>query len=221
MYKFKNQTLEDTCFTHRSYVHQERNKGNLESNERLEFLGDAVLDLWTTQTLFHMFPNFDEGKLSTLYSLITSSSILATIAKEIGLDTKIKLSRTEEENGGRTNSSILEDTFEAYIGAMYLDSGFDQTSLFLESKIKKHILTLSKQKHYKDPKTYFQEIVQAKTGITPHYKTISESGPDHKKLFEVGVFIEDQQISVGFGASKLLAEKDASSKATQIYESKL
>jgi len=221
MYKFKDQSLEETCLTHRSFAHQERGKSTIQSNERLEFLGDAVLDLWTTQTLFKMFPEFDEGKLSTLYALITSSPILAVISKEIGLDKRIKLSRTEEGNGGRENPSILEDTLEAYIGAIYLDAGFGEVSTFLEDNVQKYIETISKQKHYKDAKTYFQEIVQAKTGITPHYKTISETGPDHKKSFQVAVVVGDKEIAVGQGASKLLAEKDASSKATQIYESTL
>ncbi len=221
MYKFKPSPLITQALTHRSYLHQEKNLNTLDSNERLEFLGDAVLDLWATQVLYNLFPNFDEGKLSNLHSLTIGKNNLSVVAKKLGLDQQILLSSAEERNGGRTNPSILEDAFEAVVGAIYLDSGMDSVNKFLEENLLPTLIDFSKQVHYKDPKSYFQELVQAKEGITPHYEIISQSGPDHQKTFKLGAFVGDRLIATGSGKSKQQAETDASTKATQIYESKV
>ncbi len=220
MHKFKNQLLYQQALTHRSYVH-EHNQQNHESNERLEFLGDAVLELWTTQSLYEQFPEFDEGKLTNLRSLVVCTPSLAQVAKTLKLDEQLLLSYGEEQNGGRQNPSLLADTFEAVLGAIYSDAGWKAIDKFLQENLSTTIQTLANKKHYKDPKSHFQELVQAKEGITPHYATISESGPDHKKVFRVAVFVGENEIAQGQGNSKQIAETEASLEAIQIYESRL
>lgn len=213
--KFKDVSKLSQALTHRSYLNE--NKSNNESNERYEFLGDAILELWISDTLFKMFPKFNEGDLTNLRSLVVCTQNLAKIASEFDLGQYILLSKGEENHGGRTNTSILADTFEAITGAIYLDQGIEKTDFFLKSFLDKSINELSKQKVYKDPKSIFQEIAQAKEGITPHYKTLEETGPDHKKTFKVAVFIGERLIATGNGNSKQRAEEDASIKATKIF----
>lgn len=220
MHKFKNSTLFQLALTHRSYVHEHR-EDKLNSNERLEFLGDAVLELWTTQTLYEQFPDFDEGKLTNLRSLVVCTPSLAQIAKDLKLDEQLLLSHGEEQNGGRTNPSLLADTFEAVLGAIYSDAGWQAIDKFLKKNLSVAIQTLANKKHYKDPKSHFQELVQAKDGVTPHYITLSESGPDHKKIFQVAVLVGQKEIAQGQGNSKQAAETEASLQAIQIYESRL
>lgn len=220
MHKFKDNSLFQLALTHRSYVHEHK-QDKLNSNERLEFLGDAVLELWTTQTLYEQFPEFDEGKLTNLRSLIVCTASLAQIAKNLSLDQKLLLSHGEEQNGGRGNSSLLADTFEAVLGAVYSDAGWTAVNKFLEENLSDTIQTLANKKHYKDPKSHFQELVQAKDGITPHYITLNESGPDHKKIFQVAVLVGKEEIAQGQGNSKQAAETEASLQAIQIYESRL
>ena len=200
---------------HRSYLNEHKNS-SLVSNERYEFLGDAVLELWSSDTLFHLFPQFDEGKMTNLRSLIVCTKNLSEIAIDLNLGQFILLSRGEENHGGRTNKSILADTFEAVLGAVYLDAGIKKAFLVLDSLFKESLKQLSSKKIYKDPKSIFQEIAQAKRGITPHYQTISEIGPDHQKTFEVAVFLDKELIAKGKGNSKQKAEEDASTKATKI-----
>jgi ribonuclease III len=213
--RFKDINKLSQALTHRSYLNE--NKSNNESNERYEFLGDAILELWISDTLFKMFPKFDEGDLTNLRSLVVCTQNLAKIASEFDLGKYVLLSKGEENHGGRTNTSILADTFEAITGAIYLDQGIEKTNFFLKSFLDKSIEELSKQKVYKDPKSIFQEIAQAKEGITPHYKTLEETGPDHKKTFKVAVLIGDRLIATGSGNSKQRAEEDASIKATKIF----
>lgn len=221
MYNFKNPLLFQQALTHRSFLHQEKNTNQLDSNERLEFLGDAVLDLWATQTLYNLFPSFDEGKLSNLHSLTIGKNNLSMVSKSLGFDKQIHLSSAEERNGGRANPSILEDVFEAIVGAIYLDGGLPEVNSFLETNLLPSLMEYSKLVHYKDPKSYFQELVQAKEGITPHYEIVSQSGPDHMKTFDVGAYVGQKLVATGKGKSKQQAETDASIKATQIYESKV
>lgn len=211
---FKDINKLTLALTHRSFLNE--NKKLSESNERYEFLGDAILEFWISDTLFQMFPKFDEGNLTNLRSLVVCTQNLAKIASEFDLGKYIFLSKGEENHGGRTNTSILADTFESIIGAIYLDQGIEAVKKFLQSFLNKSIEELSKQKVYKDPKSIFQEIAQAKEGITPNYKTLNETGPDHQKTFEVGVFLENRLIATGNGNSKQKAEEEASIKATKI-----
>lgn len=215
-YTFKDENKLFQALIHRSYLNEHRDS-SLESNERYEFLGDAVLELWSSDTLFKLFPHFDEGKMTNLRSLIVCTKNLYQISFDLNLGNFIMLSHGEENHGGRENQSILADTLEATIGAIYLDSNIKTVFSILDRLFKESLDKLSSQKVYKDPKSVFQEIAQAKRGITPHYQTISENGPDHQKVFEVGVFIGEEQIAIGSGNSKQKAEEDASIKATKLF----
>lgn len=214
-YSFKDENKLIQALTHRSYINEHRNE-NLQSNETYEFLGDSILEFWISEKLFHQFPQFDEGDLTNLRSLIVCTENLALVSIDFSLGEFLMLSKGEERHGGRTNHSILADTFESILGSVYLDGGITPAFNFLEKTLNQSISKLSSQKIYKDPKSLFQEIAQSKRGITPKYQTISESGPDHQKNFEVAVFLNDELIATGNGNSKQKAEEDASIKATKI-----
>jgi ribonuclease-3 len=211
---FSNPSLLHQSLIHRSYLNENRSLG-LISNERLEFLGDAVLELWTTQRLYIQFPELPEGDLTNLRSLIVCTKNLANIATNIKLGDFILLSRGEESHSGRNNQSILADTFESVIGSVYLDKGQSAVDKLLEKFLGEEINLISQQKIYKDPKSLFQEIAQSSRGLTPHYITISSSGPDHQKLFEVAAHIGDELIATGKGNSKQKAEESAAIAATK------
>ena len=206
--KFKNPSVLNQALIHRSYLNENKTTP-LESNERIEFLGDAVLELWSSTTLYHLFPDYPEGKLTNLRSLVVCTENLALVATGFNLGKYVLLSHGEETHQGRENLSILADTFESLIGAIYLDSSLTQVSKFLNKFLLPSLNNISQQKIYKDPKSLFQEIAQAKEGITPRYQTINESGPDHHKTFTVGVYLNDKLISQGEGNSKQKAEESA------------
>lgn len=214
-YQFKDKEKLTQALIHRSYLNENRKKIS-SSNERYEFLGDAVLELWSTKTLFHLFPNFSEGKMTNLRSLIVCTKNLEKIAQNIKLGDFIFLSHGEENNDGRKNQSIIADTLEALIGAVYLDSSIKKTFTILDSLFQPSLKQLSSKKIYKDPKSIFQELAQSQKGITPHYQTISEIGLDHKKTFKVAVFLDKEKIATGSGNSKQKAEENASTQATKI-----
>ena len=217
-YQFKDEAKLFQALIHRSFLNEGgRGNGSIESNERYEFLGDAILELWSSDVLFKKFPKFDEGKLTNLRALVVCTQNLACISEKINLGEYLSLSKGEERHGGRQNQSILADTFEALIGAIYLDSDVSHTFKFLNQQLGESMTELSSKKIYKDPKSIFQEISQAKRGITPNYKTISESGPDHQKIFEVGAFVGEELIAKGKGNSKQKAEEAASISATKIF----
>ena len=213
--KFINKEILLHALIHRSFLNENKGTG-LSSNERYEFLGDAVLELWSSHKLFHQFPEFKEGELTNLRALLVCTQNLSEIAQDIELGNFLLLSKGEELHGGRTNQSILADSFESIIGAIYLDQGIEAAYKFLDNQLTQSIKELSEKKEYKDPKSIFQEITQAKKGITPHYFTINETGPDHKKIFEVGVYLGETLIASGMGNSKQKAEENASIKATKI-----
>ncbi|MDD4026912.1 MAG: ribonuclease III [Candidatus Shapirobacteria bacterium] len=214
-YSFNDENKLIKGLTHRSYLNEHRGE-NLQSNETCEFLGDSILEFWISDKLFNLFPKFDEGDLTNLRALIVCTQNLALISKDINIGSFVMLSKGEEKHGGRTNPSILADTFEAILGSIYLDGGTTPAFAFLEKTLNKSILELSSKQVFKDPKSLFQEIAQSKKGITPKYQTISESGPDHQKKFEVAVFLNEELIASGHGNSKQKAEEDASIKATKI-----
>jgi ribonuclease III len=214
-YVFKDEKKLIKALTHRSYINEHRDE-NLQSNETCEFLGDSILEFWISDKLFHQFPQFDEGDLTNLRSLIVCTQNLSLVASDIDLGNFIMLSKGEERHGGRTNQSILADTFEAILGSIYLDNGITPAFKFLDKTLSLSISKLSSKQIYKDPKSLFQEIAQSKKGITPRYQTVNESGPDHQKNFEVAVYIGEDLITTGSGNSKQKAEEDASIKATKI-----
>ena len=193
----------------------------MESNERYEFLGDAILEFWTTKILFKKFPNLNEGKLTNLRSLIVCTPNLAKTAQKINLGQYLLLSKGEEANGGRHNPSLLADSFESLLGAVYLDLGLAAADRFLKKLLLPSILSISGQKIYKDPKSLFQELAQARLGITPEYKTVKETGPDHQKTFKVGVYLGAKLVAAGTGSSKQTAAAKASKKASKIIENKV
>jgi len=213
--KFKKPEILNQTLIHRSYLSENKNL-TLESHERYEFLGDAILEMWISEVLFKMFPVYSEGDLTNLRALIVCTQNLAKVATSFNLGDYIYLSKGEETHGGRQNPSILADTFEALLGAVFLDQGHKASFEFLKNVLSERVSEISKQKIYKDPKSIFQEIAQAKRGVTPHYQTLNESGPDHQKVFEVGVYLNDEMIAQGIGNSKQKAEEDASIKATEI-----
>jgi ribonuclease-3 len=215
-YQFKDISFLDQALVHRSSLNEQRQFN--ESNERYEFLGDAVLELWISDRIFSKFTEFDEGKLTNLRALVVCTQNLAKVAADFDLGKFIYLSHGEKNHGGRDNHSILADTFEAILGAVYLDGGLNPAFNFLDNFLNQSIEQLSSKEIYKDPKSIFQEIAQAKKGITPKYKTISESGPDHQKTFEVGVYLNKKLVAKGKGNSKQKAQEDASLKATKLFK---
>jgi|SRR3989338_5049852 len=208
---FKNRDLLQIALTHRSYLNENRSYA-LPHNERLEFLGDAVLEVITTEYLYRNFEN-PEGELTNLRSSLVNYRLLSEIAREIGLEDFILLSRGETKDTGRARQVILANAIEALIGAIYLDQGLDKAKDFIDAFILVKLPAILKEQTYLDPKSSLQEIVQEKMSITPNYKVISESGPDHAKTFVVGVYIDDRLIGQGTGPSKQDAEVEAAKNA--------
>lgn len=209
---FDNKQLLKQALIHRSYLN-EIDKNDLKSNERLEFLGDAVLELWTTKQLFDNFPNLAEGVLTNIRAALVCTPSLAEEAEKINLGDYLYLSKGEEKSGGRQNPSLLADTFEALIGAIYLDQEWQKINNFLENQLGKKLKNLGEKGNIKDAKTLLQEAVQDRLKITPAYKLLKEVGPDHNKVFTAGVFFDDKQVAKGKGRSKRLAEEKAAQSA--------
>ena len=211
--KLNDEQLLHHALVHRSSLNEFKNSFSI-SNERLEFLGDAVLELWVSNTLYLRFPDFNEGQMTNLRSLIVRTENLATVALNLKIGDYIYLSRGEETHGGRQNISILADTLEAIIGAIYIDGGHKAIDNFLLTVLANSIDQLSTKNQYKDPKSVFQEIAQSQQGITPNYKIISETGLDHDKIFTSGAFIGEKLIAEGSGNSKQKSEEAAAIAAT-------
>jgi len=205
---FKNLELLVEALTHRSYLNEHREYTGAH-NERLEFLGDAVLELATTDFLFKKFPAKPEGELTSYRAALVNTVSLAESAQEIGINDYLLLSKGEAKDTGRARDVILADAFEAVIGAIYLDSGYDVAEAFIAKNLYGKIDDIISKRSYQDAKSRFQEIAQEKRGVTPRYETLSEEGPDHAKLFTVGVFIDKQEIARGEGQSKQEAEQVA------------
>lgn len=211
--KFKNLKLLHKALVHRSYLNESDEK---ESNERLEFLGDAVLEFIVSKELFAAFPNLQEGELTSLRANLVNTDSLALSARELGLGQTLYMSRGEEKGGGRENTTLLANTFEALIGALFLDRGVEGA----ENIVKKFILVRTEKamENLKDAKSLLQERVQAKGEKAPVYKILEESGPDHAKNFVVGVFVGEKEFSRGTGKSKQEAEQAAASQALENIE---
>ena len=213
---FKNKDLLTKAFVHRSYVNENKNF-KLGHNERLEFLGDAVLELVTTVYVFKKYPQEPEGVLTSYRAGLVNTKMLADVASNLDFYDFLLLSRGEEKEKGKAREDILADTFEAFIGALYLDQGYKKCKDFIEKNlILKRLPSLIKGGHLKDTKSLFQEIAQAKEGITPTYRSIKEWGPDHAKHFLVGLFLEDEIIAKGEGCSKQEAELKAAENALKM-----
>jgi ribonuclease-3 len=209
---FRRKELLRQALVHRSAVRESQAYGN---NERLEFLGDAVLELATTEYLFQLSDK-PEGELTNWRSALVQGEHLAEIAEKLGLGQYLSMSRGEESSGGRTKVSTLANSLEALIGAIHLDKGFDVAKRFCEENILKNLQTLLAQGRHRDEKSVFQEHVQEKLGVTPHYEVIEETGPDHDKLFTCAVFIGDKKIAEGQGNSKQRAEQAAAKEGLKV-----
>lgn len=214
-FNFKNKDLLTQAFTHRSYINE--NPGfSLSHNERLEFLGDAVMELIVTEHLFKEFPEKAEGDLTNWRAALVNAKMLTSVAEDLGFNDFLLLSKGEAKEGGKARAYILANSFEALIGSLYLDQGYKVTEDFIKKNLLVRLPSIIKEGSYKDAKSKFQEAAQDKVSITPIYKVVKEWGPDHDKKFIVGVYLADEQIAEGQGSSKQEAEEAAARSALEV-----
>ena len=208
---FKNKNLLRRAVTHKSFPN-ENPKLDLKNNERMEFLGDAVLDLSMSSYLFKKFPDYPEGKLAKMKAILVSAPILSEIAKKININKFLLLGKGEEMTGGRERDSILADALEAIIGAIYLDQGLKEANRFIIENFKEDIEIVQEGNHIRDYKTLLQETIQKNSNKRPEYSVADEKGPDHNKTFVVKVEFDESILGFGKGSSK----KDAEQKAAKV-----
>jgi len=212
------------AFIHRSYVNENTDK-KIEHNERLEFLGDAVLELAVTDYIYDNYPQKNEGILTNWRAALVRGSNLAQAANKLSLGKYLCLSKGEEKSGGREKEVILAGTFEALVGAIYLDQGYIKAEKFIQTEIITYLESIIKEGKHIDSKTYFQELAQEEYGITPSYDVVSQAGPDHNKIFKVAVYLDEKKVGLGKGRSKQKAEakaaKDALNKLNLKSEEKI
>lgn len=212
--RFKNKDFLVQALTHRSYIN-EHPTFHLGHNERLEFLGDAVLELVVTEHLYENYPN-PEGELTNWRASLVNSVMLSEICHDLGVEEFLLLSRGEsKDKKSKARQYILANACESIIGAIYLDQGYDVSKKFIKKNIIVKLPHILKHKLYLDPKSHFQEAAQEKMGITPNYRVLKESGPDHAKNFIVGVFLGDELVAEGEGTSKQEAQVDAAANGLE------
>jgi len=209
--KFNKPELLQQALTHRSFLNENSNF-SLEHNERLEFLGDAVLELVVTEYLYRNYPN-PEGELTSWRAALVNAKKLAEVAEVLDINDFLLLSRGEAKDSGRARQYILANAFEALVGAIYLDQGFEASKNFLESRLINYLPEILKSGMYRDAKSSFQEEAQERVGITPSYEVIDEWGPDHAKQFKIGVFLDEELVAEGQGNSKQEAQQKAAEEA--------
>lgn len=212
---FENKDLLTQAFIHRSYLN-ENPDFNLEHNERLEFLGDAVLELVVTEYLYQKYPKKPEGELTNWRAALVNAKMLSAVAKNLDFNEFLLLSKGESKETGKARQYILANAYEAFVGALYLDQGYKVCKEFIKEHLTKELLRIIKEGLSKDAKSRFQEEAQDVTGITPTYKVLDEWGPDHAKHFVIGVFLGDELIAKGEGSSKQEAELDAAMHGLQV-----
>ena len=213
--EFKNKDLLKQAFCHRSYLNE--NPGfYLNNNERLEFLGDAVLELIVTHYLYKNYDN-QEGDLTSWRAALVNAQSLAKVSKELGFNDFLLLSKGESKDSTKARQDILADTFEAFLGALYIDQGYKKTAEFIQRVLLPYLPKILEQGAWRDSKSCFQEMAQEKMKITPTYKVLKEWGPDHVKRFVVGVFLEEKLITKGEGFSKQEAEEQAAKNALKNF----
>ncbi len=210
--EFNDLDLLRQAFTHRSYLNEHRGVGH-GHNERLEFLGDAVLELISTHYLYTQFPDKDEGELTAFRAALVNAVTCAEVAQDVGINDYLLLSRGEAKDTGRARGVLLANAFEALVGAIYLDQGYDAAKLFIEKYLLPKIDIIVKERLWQDPKSTLQEKAQDVEGVTPHYSVLRETGPDHDKQFVVGVYVKDILLGEGSGKSKQEAEAAAAKAA--------
>ncbi len=214
-FEFENIDLLVTALTHRSYVNEHR-KSVSEHNERLEFLGDAVLELVVTDFLFR---NYDEaeGILTSWRAALVRTESIGEAGQKLGYEPLVRMSRGEKQGSERARLQILANAFEALIGAIYLERGYDDAATFITKHISSKLDNILKEGSWRDPKSHLQEVMQKVDGVTPRYVVIEEVGPDHDKVFTLGVYAGDRLVSKGVGPSKQVAQQEAAKSALQSY----
>ncbi|MCE9585447.1 ribonuclease III [Candidatus Nomurabacteria bacterium] len=212
---FKNKDLLKQSFIHRSYINENPNVG-LAHNERLEFLGDAVLELIVTDFLYKKYPNYAEGELTALRSALVNAIIISEIASKTDMNDFLLLSKGEMKDTGKARQYILANTYEAYIGAVYMDQGYDVAEKFVRETLLPNIDEIVSKKLWRDAKSLVQEKSQEFVGFTPAYKVLNETGPDHDKHFTVGIYFGSELIAEGKGKSKQEAEQKAAENALKL-----
>lgn len=216
-FEFENIDLLVTALTHRSYVNEHR-KSVHEHNERLEFLGDAVLELVVTDYLFREFPQEQEGILTSWRASLVRTESIGASGQALGYEPLVRMSRGEKQGSERARLQILANAFEALIGAIYLERGYDDAAAFIATHIITKLEGILREGSWRDPKSHLQEVMQRTDGVTPRYVVLEEVGPDHDKVFTLGVYAGDRLISQGTGPSKQVAQQEAARKALAHYE---
>lgn len=213
--EFSDKNLLRNAFTHRSYLNENKDFDG-EHNERLEFLGDAVLELAVTEYLYKEYPEKPEGELTTWRAALVNAKMLSLLARELEFNDYLMLSKGEEKETGKAREYILANSFESFVGALYIDQGFKVCEKFIARHLLPKLPRILETKGFEDAKSRFQEMAQEKESITPNYKTLEEWGPDHAKHFKIGVFLGEHMVAEGEGSSKQEAEEDAARNALSI-----
>jgi ribonuclease-3 len=211
---FKDKTLIQRAFTHRSFINENPRSG-LEHNERFEFLGDAVIELIVTDYLFNNFPHSPEGELTAYRSALVNAIIMGEAATDLNMNDYLLLSKGETKDTGRARQTILANTYESFVGALYLDQGYEPCKTFITNTLIPRLEDIIKMKTWKDAKSQVQEEAQERLGLTPAYKVMSEVGPDHDKYFTIGIFFGEQKIAEGKGKSKQEGQQTAALAALE------
>lgn len=212
---FNNKAVLTEALIHRSYLNEAKEK-ELSSNERLEFLGDSILAFWVSNQIFHRFPTFPEGKLTFIRTHLVRTETLTKLSRNLGLGTYLFMSKGEELGGGRENPLLLANAFEALTGAIFIDQGIETAAKFLASQFEPLLSEITNAEALKDSKSLLQELVQAQGHASPVYKLVLASGPDHQKVFTMGVYLNDKLVAEGTSRSKQEAEEEAAKKALEI-----
>lgn len=211
---FKNTDLYYAALTHRSYLNEEPN-WSYGHNERLEYLGDAILELVVSEALYNKLPDLSEGKLTVLRAALVNYQHLARVAEEIELNKFLLMSRGENRDSGKAREVILANAMEALIGAIYLDRGLETSKEFIDTFVLSRLGEILKTGSYRDSKSELQEIIQERKKITPTYRVLEESGPAHKRIFKIGVYFGEEFVAEGEGSSKQEGEIEAARKALE------
>lgn len=204
-----------TAMTHRSYLNEHR-EATQEHNERYEFLGDAVLELVVTDFLFKKYPEKPEGELTAIRAALVNTTTLSAASSKLGLNEFLLLSKGEAKDMGRARLYILANTFEAVVGSLYQDQGYDASQKFIANQLFDLTEEIVEKRLWQDAKSRFQELAQEHTNVTPTYETLNQEGPDHDRIFTVGVFVKDEKIAEGKGRAKQEAEQAAAENAIEV-----
>ncbi len=210
--EFADKTILKSAITHRSYLNEHR-EATWDHNERLEFLGDAVLELVATDFLFRKYPEKPEGELTAVRAALVNTVSLSATSEKMGVNEFLLMSKGEAKDEGRARQYILANTFEACVGALYMDQGYDTAAEFIARNLFPKTDEIVDKRLWQDPKSRFQELAQDFTNVTPTYKTVDQEGPDHDRVFTVGVFLKSEKIAEGKGRSKQEAEQEAAEHA--------